>query len=216
MDRAMRERHVPASGSPSAASGVDLLSEVLASVRLTGAMLFVVDATAPWKSWAPAAEAFRPVTLPHAEHLISYHLVTEGGCWAGLLGQPAERLEPGDVLVVPHGDAYFLADPADAAPSYDGAQAVQFFSRMAAGELPASVTQDGGRGARRAEFICGFLGCSRRPFNPVLAALPPMVVLRASAQSSQRLPYKPYNHAYVYQTTSIVFGCRVIIRLHIL
>ena len=31
----------------------DVLSDVLRTVRLTGAMLFLVDATAPWRSQAP-------------------------------------------------------------------------------------------------------------------------------------------------------------------
>ena len=93
------------------ASGLDALSAVLRSVRLTGAMLFLVETSTPWVSWAPHAESFRHVVLPAAQHLISLHIVTRGGCWAGLAGEPPERLEVGDVLVIPHGDAYYLADP---------------------------------------------------------------------------------------------------------
>src|SRR5829696_8170776 len=66
---------------------------MLRSVRLTGAMLFLVEASPPWVSWAPEAEAFRPVVLPAAQHLISLHIVTHGGCWAGLAGAPPERFE---------------------------------------------------------------------------------------------------------------------------
>lgn len=173
----MSRRHDPSSASHARASGVDVLSEVLGSVRLTGSMLFLVEARTPWRSWAPRAEAFRAAVLPGSQHLVSYHIVTRGGCWGGLRDAPPQRLEAGDVLVVAHGDAYYLADPADAPPGYGSEAAVRFFRRMAAGELPTAINE-GGSGARRTQFICGFLGCDLRPFNPVLAALPRLLHLR--------------------------------------
>jgi AraC-like DNA-binding protein len=33
----------------------------------------------------------------------------------------------------------------------------------------------GGEGKERTRFVCGYLGCDARPFNPLLAALPPML-----------------------------------------
>ncbi len=182
----MNEGHDRPSEPAAAASGVDVLSDVLGSVRLTGSMLFLVDATTPWVTWAPPAEAFRPAVLPSAQQLISYHVVTQGSCWAGLRGSAPERFETGDVLVVPQGHAYFLAEPADAPDSYGHEQAVDFFRCMAAGEMPTTVNAGAG-GALRTQFICGFLGCRSRPFNPVLAALPPMIHLRAGTPGSARM-----------------------------
>lgn len=186
MDGAMNEGHDRTSGSHAAASGVDVLSDVLRSVRLTGSMLFLVDATTPWVSWAPKAEAFRRVVLPGSQHLVSYHVVTEGHCWAGLCDAPPERFEVGDVLVVPHGDAYFLADSPGAEATYGPEEAVTFFRQMASGELP-SVVSEGGGGTEQTQFICGFLGCDLRPFNPVLAALPAMIHLRAATPATDRM-----------------------------
>jgi AraC-like DNA-binding protein len=182
----MNEHHDPTSGSPAAASGFDVLSDVLRSVRLTGSMLFLVDAHPPWKSWAPKVEAFRRVVLPASQHLISYHIVTQGGCWAGLRDAPPERFERGDVLVVPHGDAYYLADSPGTEAAYGPVEAVAFLRSMAAGEMPAIVSE-GGDGAEQTQFICGFLGCDLRPCNPVLDALPAMVHLRAANRSSDRM-----------------------------
>jgi AraC-like DNA-binding protein len=182
----MGANHDRASVPDDRASETDLLSEVLASIRLSGAMLFLVDASAPWMTWAPPAEAFRQAVLPRSQHLISYHVVTAGRCWAGLRGHRPERFEAGDVLVVPHGNAYFLAEPADAGPAYGADEAIDFFRRMAAGHLAPTVTAGSG-GGERAEFICGFLGCHVRPFNPVLAALPPLLHLRAAAPAGDRL-----------------------------
>ena len=186
MDGAMKQGHDRTSGSHAAASGVDVLSDVLRSVRLTGSMLFLVDATTPWHSWAPKADVFRPVVLPASQHLISYHIVTQGRCWAGLCDASPERFETGDVLVVPHGDAYVLAEPPDASMTYGPEEAVTFFRQMAAGEMP-SVVKEGGGGTERTQFICGFLGCDLRPFNPVLTALPAMIHLRAATQATDHM-----------------------------
>lgn len=184
----MSRDHDQSSGSIAPTSGLDVLSDMLRSVRLTGAMLFLVEASTPWVSWAPRAEAFRRVVLPVAQHLVSLHIVTCGGCWAGLAGAPAERLETGDVLVVPHGDAYFLADPPDAERSYGHDEAVAFFRDMAAGRTPSTVTE-GGSGPGRSQFICGFLGCDLRPFNPVLSALPRLLHVRAGTSSGDGLAH---------------------------
>jgi AraC-like DNA-binding protein len=188
--------HVAASGfaaqaagldAAAGAAGMDVLSDVLRSVRLTGSMFFLVEAAAPWMSWAPAASVIGPAVLPRAQHLVSYHVITAGNCWGGLKGRQAERMEAGDILVVPHGEPYFLASPRDAPPSYDTADALAFFRHMAAGELPAVVHEGTSGSVEKTQFICGFLGCDARPFNPVLAALPEVVVLRGGALEKERM-----------------------------
>lgn len=59
---------------------------------------------------------------------------------------------------------------------YDAEATVTFLREMAAGRLPF-VTREGG-GGRLTRYACGHLGCDLRPFNPVLAALPPFLHLR--------------------------------------
>ena len=53
IERAMNEGHDQPSGSPAPSSAMDVLSDVLRSIHLSGSMLFLVDAVAPWVSWAP-------------------------------------------------------------------------------------------------------------------------------------------------------------------
>jgi AraC-like DNA-binding protein len=171
-----------------AAHEPDVLSDVLRTVRLSGAMLFLVDATVPWRSQAPHASRFAAHVMPQAQHLVSYHIVLRGQCWAGLSDEPLQPLAEGDGLVVPHGDAYALASQPDAAASYGDDDAVAFFRSMAAGELP-SVVQEGGGGSERTSFICGFLGCDARPFNPILWALPRAIHLRRVTQPGDRLSH---------------------------
>src|SRR5262245_65555812 len=174
----MMNNHDQSSEFAAEASTTDVLSDMLRSVRLTGSMLFLVDASKPWLSWAPQTEAFRGIVLPTAQHLISFHIVTRGGCWAGLAGGTPERLEAGDVLIIPHGDSYYLADPPATERSYGYEEALSFFSNMAAGRLPSTVVEGGG-GPATTQFICGFLGCDLQPFNPVLSALPRLLRIRS-------------------------------------
>lgn len=166
----------------------DVLSDVLRTIRLSGSMLFLVDASVPWKTHAPATHTFARQVMPQAQHVVSYHIVVHGQCWAGLAGEPLQRLQEGDALVVPQGDAYALASAPDVPPGYSDDDAVAFFRRMAAGGLP-SVVREGGEAGERTSFICGFLGCDARPFNPVLWALPRVIHLHRVAQPGDRLSH---------------------------
>jgi len=115
--------------------------------------------------------------LPGSSHVVSYHIVRDGGCWAGLLGDAPVRLEAGDVFVVPQGDAYMMSSAPGLRSSMSPDEVLDFFRLMATSSAPLTVTEGGG-GPERAQVICGFLGCDTRPFNPVLEALPRMLCLR--------------------------------------
>jgi AraC-like DNA-binding protein len=156
------------------APGADPLSDVLRAVRLTGAVFFRVDATAPWVIEVPDTSALAAVTLPRAQHVISYHVVTHGACWGALLGGAAVKLEEGDVLVLPHGDPYVMSIARGMRGGPDTAEVLAFMGQMAAGRLPFTITE-GGSGPERLGLVCGFLGCDVHPFNPLLAALPPLL-----------------------------------------
>ena len=157
---------------------VDPLSDVLRTVRLSGGLFFLVDASSPWVVEVPVADAFRPILLPEAEHVISYHVVTSGSCWARLSdgSGPSIRLEAGDVVLFPHGDAYVMSSAPDMRPEEPVEAALEFFREMAATRPPSIAVP--GPGPDLARVCCGYLGCDVRPFNPVLASLPRLVHLR--------------------------------------
>jgi AraC-like DNA-binding protein len=160
---------------------VDPLSDVLRTVRLTGGLFFRVEAAWPWVDEVPVASVFGPILLPDAQHVISYHIVTEGPCWTELsVGGPPVRLETGDVILFPHGDAYFMSSAPGMRPAEPVEAALEFFRQMAASRPPSVVID--GPGPERTHLICGFLGCDVRPFNPVLATLPRLVHLRPPAR----------------------------------
>lgn len=151
--------------------GIDPLSDVLRSVKLTGALFFLVDASFPWGVEVPRADEFSSIILPGAQHVVSYHVILKGAGWAHVPGVGSTEFEAGDVLVFPHGDPYSMLSSPDHPPEFDAKATMDYFRDMAAGKLPF-VSTEGGGGEPRSEFVCGFLGCDMKPFNPVLSTLP--------------------------------------------
>jgi AraC-like DNA-binding protein len=151
--------------------GPDPLSEVLRTVKLTSALFFLVDATSPWGVEVPRASTFGSAILPRAGHIVSYHIVLAGSGYAEVPRLPPLRFTAGDVIVLPHGDPYALVSSPGGGAEFDREATLRFLKAMAAGELPF-VIDEGGGGPERAQFVCGFLGCDARPFNPLLETLP--------------------------------------------
>src|SRR5262245_4336859 len=65
-------------------TGVDPLSDVLRGVRLTAAVFFRVEARSPWVIGLPDGATIARSVTPRAQHVISYHVVTDGRCWGGV------------------------------------------------------------------------------------------------------------------------------------
>src|SRR5262245_15597576 len=88
---------------------MDALSDVLRAVRLTGAIFFDVHAADPWVAETPAGSSIVGRMFPGAEHMVSYHVMTHGSCWASVLGGAPIRLQAGDIVVFPQGDAHAMS-----------------------------------------------------------------------------------------------------------
>lgn len=154
---------------------LDLLSDVLRVVRLSGAYFFRVEATAPWWVENVTASEQRPRVLPQFEHLIAYHVLVSGECWAGLQGGEQQPMRAGDVVVFPHGSAHHMSS----ARGLRGPLQPVEYPRSE--RLPFTITMGGGAG-EHATFVCGFLGCDRGPFNPLLDALPRQMLVHGEDQ----------------------------------
>jgi AraC-like DNA-binding protein len=149
---------------------MDPLSDLLRVVRLDGAYFYPVEAAEPWAVSSAPARELSPRILPGSEHLISYHVLLSGRCFGGLIGEELVELAAGDAIVFPHGDAHVMVSDRSARPASD-------FDTAAQQRFPDVVLL--GTGASRpTSFICGYLGCDLRPFNPLLAALPRRMHMR--------------------------------------
>jgi AraC-like DNA-binding protein len=153
--------------------GPDPLTDVLASVRLTGAVFFSIEGAAPWAAEAPPVGVFAGHVMPDAGHLIQFHAVTRGRCVGGIVGEDPVRLEAGDVICFPHGDPQVMSSaPGMRATPND----LSVYQRLPG--APTLLPVKLGSGPAEVHIVCGFLGCDARPFNPLLAALPRMLRVR--------------------------------------
>jgi AraC-like DNA-binding protein len=148
---------------------------VLKAVRLTGAVFFDIRAAEPWVAATPPGAAIVERMFPGAEHLISYHVMIAGSCWAGMPGAPPVQLHAGELIVFPHGDTHLLSS----APGMRTRADLSRYRRPQEGQhLPFTISMGDEGAAASAHFVCGFLGCDVRPYNPLLAALPRVLHVR--------------------------------------
>lgn len=118
----------------------------------------------------PAGESIVVALFPGSEHLISYHVIPLGNCWASVPGEPPMQLSAGDVILLQHGDTHVLSSALGLRRTPD----MSLYRLPAEGHLPTRISMGGPEGAP-AQFIYGFLGCDARPYNPLLAALPRVI-----------------------------------------
>lgn len=149
---------------------MDALSDVLRAVRLTGAIFFDLHASEPWVAETPQGQSIVGKIFPDAEHLIPYHVVTQGAAWGSVGGEPPIPLATGDVIVFPHGDAHTMAST----PGLHGTPNTSLYHRPGNQQLPFSISM-GGESGEPSHIVCGYLGCDATPFNPLLAALPRVI-----------------------------------------
>jgi AraC-like DNA-binding protein len=112
-----------------------------------------------------------PKVLPGAEHLISYHVVTEGRCYAGIIGEEPIAVDAGEVVVFTKGDPHVMSsNPGMRARPVTQAE----LDAATAGPLPF-FRSVGNEGPVSVKLVCGFLACDSRPFNPLLDHLPAVI-----------------------------------------
>jgi AraC-like DNA-binding protein len=147
---------------------MDALSEALNAVRMTNAIFFTAECTAPWGFTVPHLREVAHVLAPGTERLVSYHFVTDGRALVRFAGVPDERIEAGDIVIIPHGDAHtvFYGSPATFIDS--GASLGKFLT----GEL---MSMRLGGGGERTHFVCGYFGCERHAERLFLAGLPTFI-----------------------------------------
>ena len=147
---------------------MDAFSEVLRGVRLTGAMFFSAEFSAPWRLSTPHCRVMAATLAPGAPHIMMYHLVVDGSARASVPGGLEVDLSPGDLVVFPHGDPHHLSGGSGTNP-VDGAAVLR---KIATRDL--SPMHAGGGGATT-RFVCGYLTFDPLLCGPILESLPPML-----------------------------------------
>jgi AraC-like DNA-binding protein len=146
---------------------MDAFSQALSSVRMTGAIFVDAICTAPWGFSVPPMAKVTHLLAPGTEHLVGYHLVTEGVALIGLPGWPDIPITAGDIVIFPHGDAHTVVNGKPSRLVDSGAA----LGKWLAGDfVPLKVGAGGGGEVTR--FVCGYFGCERHAARLFLAGLP--------------------------------------------
>lgn len=166
----------------------DTLSDLLRTVRLRGAAFYYVSLRGRWSAASSAASEVAAV-MPGCEHVMEFHMIAKGSGWAAVSGLAPVRLEAGDVVVFPQGDAHVISSAPGLKPVLkepDWVLSLREQPRPIPISLSEGVINVGPLPMESADAVavCGFLGCDLRPFNPLIAALPRVLHLPAARTAS--------------------------------
>jgi AraC family transcriptional regulator, alkane utilization regulator len=150
---------------------MDVLSEVLRVVRLSGAIHFRGEFSQPWafETSPPQMAAARLKIKGNSVTL--FHIVTDGSGWVVPNDLPPTIMETGDVVIIPRGDQHVMASDLTVAP-------------VPIRDIYPHVTKDHvtvlryGGGGECSRFICGYLQ-SDQQFDPLLKSLPALLLVCA-------------------------------------
>ena len=154
---------------------MDALSDVLGVIRLTGAVFLQMELRAQWSYLTAPARAIADVLMPDADHVIPYHLLLEGTCFARLPDGEFVQLAAGDLVMFPAGDRHVLATASDVsrqtAPTEITGESLSFLKRN---EIVPFKAGDSGHATR---IVCGYLACDKRLAEPIIGKLPRLLNL---------------------------------------
>jgi AraC family transcriptional regulator, alkane utilization regulator len=154
---------------------MDVLSDVLRVVRMSGSVFFTGAFSSPWALDSPAPQVLSAVVIPDAECVVLFHILVDGECRVECEGQPVVSMQAGDVVAFPHGDPHVMrsVESAEATPL------ASVISQRSADDPPRLAFGGGGRAAR---FICSYLSADQR-FGRLVEALPTILLVRSSDDS---------------------------------
>ncbi len=140
---------------------MDLLSDILSTVRIRGTLYFSTAFTPPWG-----------IQVPAHGRAARFHIVVKGYCYIGLANGDVRELHEGDMLLIPQGAEHRLMDTADrkvleldrvvAESGFNGEGAL-----VVGGPESEAVTQ----------LACGHLTFADGADHPLLRALPDDILI---------------------------------------
>jgi hypothetical protein len=135
---------------------MDALTDVLESVHLSGSVYCRSELTAPWAMRISASKTAQ------------FHVVRRGRCWLRLDERPGlepERLEGGDVVLLPQGDAHTLI--------------ACYLPPAGPSGKPAPLCYGGG--GEPLTLVCGYFTFDAGAVHPLLSVLPALVLVQGEA-----------------------------------
>ena len=160
-------------------------------LRLEGAIFLRGEYTEAWAYESPTGEMMAGLLRPGRERLLYFHIIASGRCWVSIDDGERHWAERGDVVVLPYGHQHKMGGTTDTACI----SVLELMSPPPWTEMP--VVRHGA-GGERTDVICGYLDVEDPLFDPALAALPPIFVVRPSGAAK---PWVESSLRYVLEAT---------------
>lgn len=150
----------------------ETLRTTLEGLRLRGAIFFRAEYTEDWAYESPTAADLATILAPGRDRLTLFHIVASGSCTVILDQGQSRSAQAGDVIVLPYGHRHVMHGRS----SCDEVTSItSLMDPPPWTSLP--VVRHGGGGART-DVVCGYLVSDDPLFDPGLAALPDIFVVR--------------------------------------
>ncbi|MGH7496639.1 MAG: AraC family transcriptional regulator [bacterium] len=157
---------------------MDVLSDVLNTVRLRSAIQFCTELTAPWGFSVPAAQGSGGAQNDHA----TFYVVARGSCYLEIEGHKAPvSLVGGDFVMLVHGNAHILRDHPDS-PAVPLERLAKKFHRHDA----CHAFHHGGGGSLTT-LVAGSFTFENPASKPFLATLPALIHIQG--ERGQLVPW---------------------------
>ena len=158
---------------------MDVLSEVLKVVKLQGALFYNGEFSSPWSIRATSSHALARYFTAGAQHVIIYHLLTEGRASVRMDNGPRVALNAGDLVMIPHGDSHIMENGAPTKTVDESEQIAEVLSQG------LKLWRVGG-GGEVTRFVCGYMACEPRLSEVFLSGLPPLFKVNIHNDASGR------------------------------
>lgn len=150
---------------------MDLLSDILAHLRLKGTLYFRTSFTSPWG-----------VQVPSFENVARFHFAHKGRCFVRIDGvEEAVFIEQGDLIIITRGAAHTLyCDPTTEDQALRLDQVVEMSGYDGSGAL---VYGEQGTN-QETQLVCGHFSFDRNASHPLISALPSFIHIRNYGEAS--------------------------------
>ncbi|MDT9600714.1 AraC family transcriptional regulator [Sphingosinicella rhizophila] len=155
---------------------MDVLTNVLSGMKLSGSVFLEADFSDPWCVTSQMTPEDCAAFFPQPAHVIAYHYVVSGRLLCAVGSDPAIEVRAGQIMLVPRNELHKLGSDFGCAP-------VAASKIMLAGDEGSLLRIVWGGGGEPTKILCGFLG-TLTPINSFLLSLPSLLVIDASTGTS--------------------------------
>lgn len=139
---------------------MDALTEVLKAVQLHSTVQCRSELSAPWG-----------IQIDRGNDAV-FHIVTQGSCWLEVEGSNTPiSLVGGDLVVLPTGVGHIIRDALNSS-------SVNLENLLSNRPDQGQLTLSHGGGGTPTTLLCGHARFAQRETNPLLEALPPMILVK--------------------------------------